>query len=68
MKNPARILLRVCLLAPLPVPALAQNQPFVFEAESAATISPEIYATGTLDGASYVTIIGDSPGFGTSTR
>lgn len=63
MKTPARILLPVCLLASLPLSALAQNEPVIIEAESAPAIGPA-YTTDTLDGATYVTIVNDSPGFG----
>ncbi|WP_157899103.1 endo-1,4-beta-xylanase [Luteitalea pratensis] len=43
--------------------AHAQNEPIIFEAESAASIS-SLYSTGTQNGAGYVTIINDSPSFG----
>jgi endo-1,4-beta-xylanase len=42
--------------------ARAQTEPVIVEAES-GNVSPGIYATGTLDGATYITIINDSPNF-----
>ena len=42
--------------------AQAQTEPVIIEAES-GNVSPSIYATGTLDGATYITIINDSPNF-----
>ncbi|HEU4600421.1 MAG TPA: endo-1,4-beta-xylanase [Steroidobacteraceae bacterium] len=41
---------------------MAQTEPVIIEAES--TTVGSVYTTGTLDGANYVTIINDSPGFG----
>jgi endo-1,4-beta-xylanase len=55
-------LLRACAFVSLPVAAWAQTEPVILEAESAAVSSA--YATGTQDGATYVTIVDDSPGFG----
>ena len=43
--------------------AQAQTEPVIIEAES-GNVSPSIYAIGTLDGATYITIINDSPDFG----
>ena len=43
--------------------AHAQNEPIIFEAESAASIS-SLYSTGTQNGTAFVTIVNDSPGFG----
>jgi endo-1,4-beta-xylanase len=58
----ASALLRVSLLVSVPLYAAAQTEPVIFEAES--TTVGSAYTTGTLDGATYVTIINDSPGFG----
>lgn len=53
---------RAFLLVFVPLSAVAQTEPIVIEAESGTIGS--VYSTGTLDGATYVTIINDSPGFG----
>lgn len=52
-----RMLLGACLLALVSMSAGAQTQPVIIEAES-ATVSAA-YATGSLDGATYVTIVND---------
>src|SRR3954469_24477956 len=58
MKIFASALVGASLLASAPLAAVAQTEPVIIEAESATNIS-SAYATGTLDGASYVTIIND---------
>lgn len=57
MKISVRALFSAWLLASLSMSAGAQTQPVIIEAESAAISSA--YATGTLDGANYVTIVAD---------
>jgi endo-1,4-beta-xylanase len=46
-----------------PLSLHAQNEPIIFEAESAASIS-SLYETNVQNGTTYVTIINDSPNFG----
>jgi endo-1,4-beta-xylanase len=46
-----------------PLISHAQNEPIIFEAESAASIS-SLYETNVQNGTTYVTIINDSPNFG----
>ena len=50
------------LLSSLSMAAMAQTEPVIVEAESGAVGSA--YATGTLEGATYITIVNDSPGLG----
>jgi endo-1,4-beta-xylanase len=56
-----RALLPAAALA-LSCAADAQTEPVIIEAES-GNVSPTIYNTGDLEGATYITIIADSPGF-----
>jgi endo-1,4-beta-xylanase len=62
MKIRASAFLYASVLVSLPLSAVAQTQPVTLEAESGTVGSA--YSTGTLDGAAYITIINDSPGFG----
>jgi endo-1,4-beta-xylanase len=62
MRMISRAFLCSCLLVSLPLIAVAQTEPIIVEAESGTVGSP--YAIGTLDGATYVTIVNDSPGLG----
>ena len=54
--------LSACVLLTAPFAAGAQTEPIIVEAESATVSSA--YSVGTQDGATYVTIVNDSPGFG----
>lgn len=62
MRSALHALLGSCACMSVPLAAVAQTEPVVIEAES-ATISP-VYSVGSLDGATYVTIVNDSIGFG----
>jgi endo-1,4-beta-xylanase len=62
MHTASRAFLTACVILAAPFTAVAQTEPILVEAES-ATIS-SAYSVGTLDGATYVTIVNDSPGFG----
>lgn len=62
MSKDSRALLSACVFWVAPLIAAAQTEPIIVEAESATVSSA--YAVGTADGATYVTIVNDSPGFG----
>ncbi|MBM0104697.1 endo-1,4-beta-xylanase [Steroidobacter sp. S1-65] len=62
MSMDSRALLSACVFWAAPLAAVAQTEPIIVEAESATVSSG--YAVGTADGATYVTIVNDSPGFG----
>ena len=62
MRTASRAFLTAFVILAAPFTAGAQTEPILVEAES-TTIGPA-YSVGTLDGATYVTIVNDSPGFG----
>lgn len=62
MSMDSRAFLRACVILAVPFAAAAQTEPVIVEAESASISSA--YSTGAVDGATYVTIVNDSPGFG----
>lgn len=62
MSMDSRAFLSACVLLTAPFAAGAQTEPVIVEAESASVSSA--YSVGTQDGATYVTIVNDSPGFG----
>ena len=62
MSMDSRALLSACVFWAAPLVAGAQTEPIIVEAESASVSAS--YAVGTADGATYVTIVNDSPGFG----
>lgn len=58
----SRAFLTAFVILGVPLTAAAQTEPVIIEAESASISSA--YSVGTTEGATYVTIVNDSPGFG----
>jgi endo-1,4-beta-xylanase len=62
MSMDSRAFLTAFVILAVPLIAAAQTEPIIVEAESASISSA--YSIGTTEGATYVTIVNDSPGFG----
>ncbi len=62
MSMDSRAFLTAFVILAVPLTAAAQTEPIIVEAESASISSA--YSVGTTEGATYVTIVNDSPGFG----
>ncbi|HEY5757019.1 MAG TPA: endo-1,4-beta-xylanase [Steroidobacter sp.] len=62
MSMDSRAFLTAFVILAVPLTAVAQTEPIIVEAESASISSA--YSIGTTEGATYVTIVNDSPGFG----
>lgn len=62
MSMDPRAFLGAFVILAVPLTAAAQTEPVIVEAESASISSA--YSVGTAEGATYVTIVNDSPGFG----
>ncbi|WP_129643040.1 endo-1,4-beta-xylanase [Peristeroidobacter agariperforans] len=62
MSMDPRAFLGAFVILAVPLTAAAQTEPIIVEAESASISSA--YSVGATEGATYVTIVNDSPGFG----